>query len=206
MISSEEEMAIGKIQRPKKMGNTSRRIINSDDSDDAGVVFTEGTVASTEGRSPRTRSQKQKKKNIKSPTIVNLDMETRKALLDRDLVSKSSTELNSLCREVLDDIEMVRAKSSNLKGDLSGRIKFGVSRIRDLVEVLSIRTEELEDVSRFRELNLDLANRLNESKADNARLRTEMKTLNTRIDSMQNTIDGLNEMVKSSKGYGNRIE
>lgn len=137
-----------------------------------------GGESSSERVSPKTRRQKMKKRIQDIAESTGPNLEIRKSLLDKDLLDKSTVELRSMRNTFLNGIEGARAKSSNIKGELSGRIKVNVGKIKDLVEVFAVRLDERGDAVRFKELNIELSRKLDESKIENAGLKYELESLN----------------------------
>lgn len=114
-------------------------------------------------------------------------------------------DLRGVGSDILDNIESVRAKSSNLKDDLSARIKNGIRKMRDLINICFSRLEQRGDVELLKEENQELKAKLRLAELEEFRINGKIEILKRQTKEMQTSIDSLSILVKESQSYGDRV-
>lgn len=130
------------------------------------------------GKNIKSGKPPKKKRGVNEPTIEEQLRPVPKLLVK--LEDAPTAHSTASAREWLEDIELIRGKSS-YQGVLSKRIKERVQALRMVLEVLSVRIEEKGDLEYQKRRNAELRSQLLASQREQARM-------NRRIDDLQNTI------------------
>ncbi|XP_011859427.1 PREDICTED: uncharacterized protein LOC105556923 [Vollenhovia emeryi] len=137
----------------------------------------------------RRKARKPRKKRLKKVGAGQLSSEPpcpevpevlpRKAR--RDYSALSSAEIAGKARGWLDEVDELRAKSSHLKGKISGIMKNRFIRLKEVVTVFSERAEDSGDVPFLRQRNIELTGQLRVAKRREDQLKEDLNGARKRV-------------------------
>lgn len=147
------------------------------------------------GRKKKIRRQALGIEDLGSAELYSEDSEVYDVL--------SAPEMGATAMECLEDVEKIRVKCENLKGDLSGVIKRR-SKLKEIVKGLvksiekeSNRKEGEEEVSLLKMRNRELEARLKRKERDNHNREKEIELLHKVIKELREELNALKEKVIS---------
>ncbi|XP_067204500.1 uncharacterized protein [Linepithema humile] len=169
------EVTVIPLNKPKKRATGRARAIDKPDvdymnlvtsSDNASIASSQATCNTNKTNSKRTKTAKKRKckNNIESSTseeeeTIGGNMLTYKQRLEagkllQDVADMSTAEIGAHIKGWLREVDSARAKSSNLKGDLSKKIKVCTHAVMEATQLLEARAIYKGD-SKYLEEKLD---------------------------------------------------
>lgn len=125
----------------------------------------------------------------------------------------SAPEMGATAMEYLEDIEKIRIKCGNIKGDLSGIIKRRISKSKEIIKGLvkmiekeGNRQEGGEEVGFLKMRNKELKARLKEKERDNYNREKEIEQLHKVIKKLREELNVLKEKVTNIEKKKDRRE
>jgi len=171
------------------------RIIGSD-SEDEPIVLSD----SSEGVSAKVRRKRVNKPSIRNRE-VNLDGSIDLLITDftacpvrltcEDLDAKDADDISGVAHGWLADMELIRTKSKNLNGRLSGYWRDRIVCLRTVIKSLVDRVKDSGDLSYLRRRNDELAAQLRESKKEESRLQSFLKESDAKNEKLNSEIFAL---------------
>jgi len=118
-------------------------------------------------------------------------------LADGDLIAKDADEIATTANNWLTDMEIVRTKSNQLNGRLSGVLKDRIRCMRTLVKTLVEKVKASGDVSYLRRRNDELSGQLREAKKEEGRLKSFLKESDAKADKLSAELSELRKRMGS---------
>lgn len=161
-------------------------IISSDD-DDYDRVTKKKTKQKT-----KTKTLERKKKKVEESAIIRMDRverESESAAADtigpNSMAFMAASALGVLGKEWIDEVETFRAKSSNIKGSVSGSIRVRLSKLKDVVTILVGKAEAVGDPDYLRNKITELTKQLRELQTDNHKIKQALEDSKKRIQELE---------------------
>jgi len=115
--------------------------------------------------------------------LANLDFTPCPSrLVYEELNSKDVDDLTGIAGGWLMDMELIRTKSKNLNGRLSGCLRDRIECMRSIIKCLAVRVKDMGDVTYLRRKNDELMVQIRESKKEESRLQSYLKEADAKIE------------------------
>jgi len=146
---------------------------DNDEADDGPIVLSDSPENMEKVRKRRARARS-RAMDLDPPVNMDLSIDLANLVFSHcpnrlvleDVVDKDADNIAGLAIEWLDDMELVRTKSKNLNGRLSGCLKDRIVCMRSMIKILVDRIKDSGDITYLRRRNDELAAQLRESKRE----------------------------------------
>lgn len=190
------------ISPPAKAVGRDKALTISDESDVEFVPTSDRTYASSScfsggvsasgARSAKgiipLRSKKKKKALTVDPINLSFD-----ELPEMNMEDIASVDIGGAAFEWLDQLDQLRAKSGNLQGKVSGQMRVRILKLKEVIEIFTVRLETKGDVAHLRRTNESLKQDSFDHKKRMDDLNKELRYAEGRIGDLQGEIRKLKE-------------
>lgn len=171
-------------------------------------AFTEASGSESGG------SRRASKNKINITIISSEDEEEGRDFAPQDLRIMGATNVGSLGLDCLDNIEQMRAKCKNIQGKISGKMRKGIERTKEVIKTLIYKSEACGDPTFFKIKNKELTSQMEKFKKNDIlkdgeieRLRGIVEDLKKEVDELRGRLDDAEEedrkaVVSKKKNYG----
>lgn len=194
--SADDEMEVeGERGKKRKESESPRTVARKLDSDDSGGDEIPPT--------PRKGKQRRQKDGARSLGTSPPGMEgspynpSQTDAKRKKLQEKSSEDLARIAAEWLEELDVLRAKSSNLQGPVSGQMKKRLRGMGKVIEIFMERNEATGDVLFLRERNRELEAQVRASKMSEDRVREDLASAEEEIRKLKREARELRERMGS---------
>lgn len=99
-----------------------------------------------------------------------------------------ATNVGSLGLDCLDSVENMRAKSRNLQGGISGKMKKGIERAKEVIKTLIHKSEATGDPLFLKLKNKDLSAQIEKYKLEEIHNKREIEDLRTAVEELKKEV------------------
>lgn len=138
-------------------------------------------------RSGRTDATRKKSKGKRPKESVESKLRDVPAN-DAELEMAPASELGASALEWLEDLEMLRAKSTNIQGGWSGHMRKRVHVVKEAMRILVEKSVQIGDPSYLRRRNQDLCSELKVAQAEIGQLKTTVKDLQAVVGELKKSL------------------
>lgn len=164
------------------------------------LLYGESTPAGSRnsGNLKVVRYKKEKKQTMELPDLSFDD------LPDIEWEERSSVDIAGAALEWLNDLDVMRAKSGNIQGRISGHMKIRIFKIKEAIETLSARAEARGDLGYLRKANETLTLDSRDFKRRLEALKVECAYAKERAEELRSEVQTLKESGPPSGGRPRR--
>lgn len=149
---------------------------------------------------PKRKVGRPKKVRRQALGLKELNIKEMKSDKEDEEVEKydnmSVAKVGSLAIKWLHEAEIIRNKSKNIKGDLSGQMKRRIRRSQDIIKTIMRRAENKDDAVMIKKRNIELETKLRLKEKDQREKDKEILILQSMVSELREEIVKLKEKVK----------